>query len=216
MLVEYLNDTDDAFVELNFRHCKTGKEFAVRGGSVHWKSFLAVDSIPTAPVRLPYPRIDKQGIIEAPYNTPFFFADLDFDGQKELITGNFTHAGTQRDVGRFTTIYKITDGQPQDVTEMLEEKSDIFNEMDEYYFMVNPARKELIYYHDGGAINFGWEVHKYENGEYRYDRYVSCEAKHNGDHYGELYEVSILTPQRDTLKTFTVDEATFGKEKWNY
>ena len=81
---------------------------------------------------------------------------------------------------------------------------------------MNPARREVIFYHDGGAINFGLEVHKYENGEYRYDRYVHCDAKHNGDHYGELYEVAILSPQRDTLKIFTVDEATFDKEKWSY
>lgn len=125
MLVEYLNDTNVAFVDLNFRHCKTGKEFAVHGGSVSWRYFLNVDSIPTAPVRLNYPNILANGVIIAPYNTPFFFADLDFDGQKELITGNHVHAGTQRGVGRYTDIYKIIDGEPHEATQEFLAKSKI-------------------------------------------------------------------------------------------
>lgn len=83
--------------------------------------------------------------------------------------------------------------------------------MDEFLFMVNPDCKELIYCHDGGAINFGWEVHKFDKGEYRYDRYVSC-----FNPLDDSVRVDILTPQQDSIKSFVVDEATFNKEKWKY
>ena len=211
VLTEYLNETNYAFAELTFHHLTTENEFTVRGGSVSWQYFLGVDSIPNSSVRLHYPQIVEQGIITAPDNTPFFFADIDFDGKKELITCNSALAGTQRDVGRFTTIYKIADGRPQDVTDEFRAKSPIFDCMDEYYFSVNPARKELIYWHDGGAINFGWEVHKFENGSCRYDRYVRCFNPRD-----DSTRVDILTPLHDTIKSFVVDEATFNKEKWMY
>ena len=205
------NGGNYANVELRFRHRITGKEFAVRGGCMNWKNFLDIESIQTEVVWLHYPEIAKDGIITAPHNTPFFFADIDFDGKKELITDNSAFAGTQRYVGRFTTIYKIADGRPQDISIDLRAKPSVLNCMDEYFFSVNPARKELIYWHDGGAINFGWEVHKFENGSYRYDRYVRCFNPRD-----DSVRVDILTSQHDTLKSFTVDKATFDREMWNY
>lgn len=110
---EYLNEWDYAPLELTFHNNKSHEEFTVRGGRLNWKSFLGIDSIQTEVVNLHYPEIAKNGIITAPYNIPFFFADIDFDGTKELITGNSVFAGTQREVGRFTAIYKIVDGRPR-------------------------------------------------------------------------------------------------------
>ena len=208
---EYLDESDFAFVELTFHNFKTHKDFTIYGGSVYWKYFLDVDSIPTAPVRLNYPNILAEGVISAPDNTPFFFADLDFDGEKELITGNHVNAGTQRGVGRYTDIYKIIDGEPHEVTQEFLAKSKIFDEMDEYYFMVNPDRRELILYESNGASASGWQVHKFIDGDYIYDRHVE---------YVELrtmnYDITVTTPQGDTIRTFTVDEATFNCEKWEY
>ena len=210
---EYLNESDFAFVELTFHNFKTHKDFTIYGGSVYWKHFLDVDSIPTAPVRLNYPNILAEGVISAPDNTPFFFADLDFDGEKELITGNYVNAGTQRDVGRYTDIYKIIDGEPHEVTQEFLAKSKIFDEMDEYFFMVNPDRKELIFYESDGAFASGWQVHKFIDGDYIYDRHVEYVVR-------ELktmnYDITVTTPQGDTIRTFTVDKATFNCEKWEY
>lgn len=204
---EYLNEWDYAPLELTFHNNKSHEEFTVRGGRLNWKYFLGIDSIQTDVVELHYPGVVKNGVISAPHNVPFFFADIDFDDEKELVTDYTAHAGTQRDVGRFTAIYKIIDGWPQDVTEAFTAKSEIFNNIDEYFFMVNTARKEILLYHDGGAINFGWEVYKFENGSYRYDRYVSCFNPR-----GDSVRVNILTPQRDTIKSFTVDKETFDRE----
>ena len=212
---DYLDEWNIASLELTFHNNETHKEFTVRGGRRNWRYFLGIDSVQTDVVELHYPEIVEDGIISAPYAAPFFFADIDFDGVKELITDCHCHAGTQRDVGRFTAIYKIVDGTPQDVTNEFTAKSEVFCCMDEYFFMIIPARKEILFYHSGGAPNSGWEVHKFVNGEYIYDHYVSYFAQNFGTD-DEFYEISILTPQDEVIKTFTVDKATFNKEMWGY
>lgn len=85
--------------------------------------------------------------------------------------------------------------------------------MDEYYFMVNPDRRELILYESDGVFASGWQVHKFIDGDYIYDRHVEYVVR-------ELktmdYDITVTTPQGDTIRTFTVDKATFDCEKWNY
>ena len=211
VLTDYINETNYGYLELTFHNLSTGKEFTVRGGSVSWQYFLGIDTIPDSPVRLHYPNIVEQGMITAPDNTPFFFADIDFDGANELITGHLRNSATQRDVGRFTTIYKIVDGLPQDVTEEFESKSYAFSRIEAYFFMINPERKEILYYHDGGAINFGWDVYKFSNGEYSH-RYIRCFNPHDDSVHVEV----IHWPLRSRPESFTVDKATFDREKWNY
>lgn len=211
VLSDYINETNYGYVELTFHHLSSGKEFTVRGGSVSWQYFLGVDTIPDSPVRLHYPNIIEQGMITAPDNTPFFFADIDFDGKKELITGHLRNSATQREVGRFTTIYKIVDDQPQDVTEEFKAKLSAFRRIEAYFFMINPERKEILYYHDGGAINFGWDVYKFSKGEY------NCRNVHCFNPHDDSVRVEVIHwPLRSRPRSFTVDKATFDREKWNY
>ena len=63
-------------------------------------------------------------------DAPSIYVDLDFDGEKELVTGYTENVGTQRGVGRYTAIYKCIDGEMRDVTEDFLAKSPVFDCMD--------------------------------------------------------------------------------------
>ena len=141
------------------------------------------------------------------------FVDLDFDGEDELVTGYTKEADTPRGVGRYTRICKMVDGVPQDVTDYFTAKSPLFEEVDEYFFKINTERKEIIYYESDGIYASGWQVHKFENGEYIYDRYVKYVVR---DQKAMQYDVLVTTPQGDTIRSFTVDKDTFHKENWSY
>lgn len=171
---------------LIFRHIETGQEFSVYGGRAFW-DMETVDNL-----CLDYPNNKHNNIVESP-DAPFFFADLDFDGKDELITDLSPYGGSQRDVGAFTCIYKIERGKAIDVTENFTRQSEIFKSIDQYYFMVNNSHKEIILYNDGGAINFGWDIYKFDNGEYRYDRYIHCEKNSETNDY----KVAIISPQKN-------------------
>lgn len=193
-------------IALTFHLINTEQEFTVFGGRVDWdldkKDSLCLD----------YPNNKKGDIIESPqYDVPFFFADLDFDGKDELITDLIPHVG-QRCVGTFTCIYKIENGQAFDVTEKFTRKSkEIFTCIDPYYFIVNNARKEIILYSDGGAIDFSWRVYRFDNGEYIYDRKISCELNIGTNNY----KVTVFFSQGKS-KSFIVSEDEFTRDKWNY
>lgn len=190
---------------LTFRHIDTGQKFSVYGGRTSWDMKLADN--------LAYPDNIDGDVIKSPeYDVPFFFADLDFDGKDELITDLSPYGGSQRNVGAFTSIYKIKNGKAINATEYFTNKSEIFKSIDQYYFFVNSAREEIILYADGGAISFGWEIYKFNKGEYIYDRYIHCDK--NIEPSG--YTVTVLSPQGKSAKSFTISEDQFNRDKWNY
>ena len=190
---------------LTFRHIDTGQEFSVYGGRTTWG--MKLDD------NLAYPDNKDGDVIQSPdYDIPFFFTDLDFDGKDELITNLSPYGGSQRNVGAFTSIYKIKNGKAINATEYFTNKSEIFKSIDQYFFFVNNARKEIILYSDGGVINFGWKIYKFNNGEYIYDRYIHCDQ--NIDSSG--YTVTVLSPQGQPIKSFTVSEDQFNRDQWNY
>ena len=190
---------------LTFHHIDTGQEFSVYGGRTFWG--MKLDD------NLAYLDNKDGDVIKSPeYDIPFFFADLDFDGKDELITDLSPYGGSQRNVGAFTSIYKIKNGKAINATEYFTNKSEIFKSIDQYFFFVNNARKEIILYADGGAISFGWKIYKFNNGEYIYDRYIHCDQ--NIDSSG--YTVTVLSPQGQSIKSFTVSKDQFNRDKWNY
>lgn len=195
------------YLTLTFRHIDTGQEFSVDGGYVMSREKIELDDY------LAYPDNKNGDVIQSPeYNVPFFFADLDFDGKDELITDLSPNGGSQRNVGAFTSIYKIKSGKAINATEYFTNKSEIFKAIDQYYFLVNNARKEIILYHDGGLINFGWVIYKFNNGEYIYDRHICCEYNTGSS----SYTVTVLSPQEQPIKSFTVSEDEFNNNQWNY
>ena len=134
-----------------------------------------------------------------------------FDGKDDLITGLWPYFG-QRTVGNFSSIYKIKNGKSINATEYFTDKSEIFESIDQFYFLVNNARKEIILYSDGGAINFGWKIYKFNNGEYLYDRHIRCDYNTGSS----SYTVTVLSPQEQPIKSFTVSEDQFNRDRWNY
>lgn len=189
---------------LTFRELTSNLEFSVSGGRVFW------DMPPADTLHWDYPIIERNHIITAP-NQPFFFADLDFDGQNELITDISPFGGSQRDVGAFTEIYKIEHGHLSNKTEYFTKQSSIFQYMNQDYFQINEAKREILLYNDGGAINFGWEVYKFDKGKYRYDRTIRCQLESS-----DKYQVTILSPQNDTLRKFFVSQRELELDKWQY
>ena len=194
-------------VTLTFRHIDTGHEFSVYGGRIPWNWNVKLEG------ELDYPDNREGDVVQSPeYHIPFFFADLDFDGTNELITGLSPYGGSQRNVGAYLSIYKIKNGKAVDASEYFENKSEIFRAIDQYYFHVNNARKEIILYSDGGAISFGWQIYKFNNGEYIYDRRIHCDLYTGTNDY----QVTVLSPQGESIKSFTVSDDEFNSNKWNY
>ena len=153
----------------------------------------------------------KNGAITAP-NEILFFADIDFDGDNELITGSSPFAGTQRDLPRFCSIYKLKNGKYVDVTDEFTSRCEAFNMIEPYYFIVDYRDKLIVHYNDGGYMSGGWEVYKYHNGRYTYDRYVHFErdSQHN--------VVDITVSYNDGRPTRNIEPASyiFDEHKWRY
>ena len=142
----------------------------------------------------------------------FFFADIDFDGACELITGITPFAGSQRDCPAFTTIYKLVDGRYKDVSKNFVAKCEVFEAIEPHYFSINYSSKEIIKYNDGGAMSGGWEVYAYANGKYSYDRYVHFDHNIKDDMVTVTIDYADNTPK--SILCISSDE--FEKRKWNY
>ena len=148
----------------------------------------------------------KNGAITAP-DEILFFADIDFDGENELITDSSPFAGTQRDLPRFCSIYKLKNGKYMDATDVFTSRCDAFNMIEPYYFIVDYRDKSIVHYNDGGYMSGGWEVYKYNNGRYTYDRYVHFER----DIEDEMVDITIDYPKKNTHKKLRMSFADFEK-----
>ena len=148
-------------------------------------------------------------IVTAPDNL-FFFADIDFDGVKELITGITPFGSSQRNCSAFTTIYKLVDGKYKDVSESFATKCEAFKAIEPYYFSVNYARKEIIQYHDGGAMSGGWKVYTFAKRKYRYDRYVHYDFDDDGD----MVTVTVDYSDKRPKKSMRMSSADFWAKKY--
>ena len=70
---------------LTFRNIKTDCEFSVNAGFLPRTYFVEYESNATDTIVLDYTEYTESDTVDIP-DAPFFFADLDFDGQKELLT----------------------------------------------------------------------------------------------------------------------------------
>lgn len=148
----------------------------------------------------------KNGAITAPDDV-LFFADIDFDGENELITGCSPFAGTQRDLPRFCSIYKLKNDKYIDATDEFTSRCEVFNMIEPYSFIIDYRDKSIIHYNDGGYMSGGWEVYKYHNGRYTYDRYVHFER----DIEDEMVDITIDYPKKNTHKKLRMSFADFEK-----
>ena len=156
-----------------------------------------------------YPKAED-GIISAP-DEILFFADIDFDGIDELITGVSPFGGSQRKCSAFTTIYKLVDGKYKDVSKNFAAKCKIFEAIEPHYFSVNYSNKEIIQYHDGGVMSGGWEVYAFADGKYRYDRYVNFDHNINDD----IVTVTIDYADKRLQKILQISFADFDKKRYS-
>ena len=153
----------------------------------------------------------KDGVITAPCGM-LFFADLDFDGTKELITDLTPFAGSQRDYPAFKCIYRLKRGVYKDATKHFSSKCKVLGAIEPDFFKINPATKEIIQYCDGGYMSSSWEIYTYARKRYRYDRRV---------HYDRDIEQPMLTititDSRDKLiREFRTTNEEFDKDLWTY
>lgn len=148
----------------------------------------------------------KNGAITAPDDV-LFFADLDFDGVDEVITGLSTFAGSQRNLPGFGSIYRLTDGKYTDATDEFTSRCEVFNEIEPYFFIVDYRNKSIIHYNDGGYMSGGWEVYKYHNGRYTYDRHVHFER----DIEDEMVDITIDFADNTPQKKVRISSDNFEK-----
>lgn len=153
----------------------------------------------------------KNGVITAP-DDMLFFADLDFDGVDELITGRSPFAGSQRNLPGFSSIYRLTDGKYIDATDEFTSRCEVFNEIEPYCFIVDYRNKSIIHYIDGGYMSGGWKVHKYHNGSYTYDRYVHFDRDIEGNMVDITIDYADSTPQN----SMRVSSDNFEKRGYNF
>ena len=157
-----------------------------------------------------FPR-EENDAITAPDDV-LFFADLDFDGVDELITGRSPFAGSQRNLPGFGSIYRLTDGKYIDATDEFTSRCEVFNEIEPYCFIVDYRNKSIIHYIDGGYMSGGWKVHKYHNGSYTYDRYVHFER----DIESEMVDITINYADNTPQKSLRVSSDNFEKRGYNF
>jgi hypothetical protein len=157
-----------------------------------------------------FPRCEN-GAITAP-DEVLFFADIDFDGRNKLITGSTPFAGTQRDLPRFCSIYKLKNGKYIDATDEFTSRCEVFNMIEPYYFIVDYRDKSIIHYNDGGYMSGGWVVYKYDNGRYTYDRHVHFERDNQSD------KVDVTVSYNDGRETRNIEPMSyiFDEHKWRY
>lgn len=90
---------------LTFRNIKTDREFSVNAGLLPRDYFVEYESNATDTIVLDYTEYTESDTVDIP-DAPFSFADLDFDGQKELLTDYRPWIGI-RHSGIYQSIYKI-------------------------------------------------------------------------------------------------------------
>lgn len=196
-------DGFEGYSDIRIKITKSGKEvFDGYAGRVYGDFECDVDKF--------FPS-KKNGVITAPDDV-LFFADLDFDGVDEVITGLSPFAGSQRNLPGFGSIYRLTDGKYTDATDEFTSRCEVFNEIEPYCFIVDYRNKSIIHYNDGGYMSGGWEVYKYHNGSYTYDRYVHFERDNNGDN------VNVTVSYNDERKTHNITSMSyiFDEHKWRY
>lgn len=157
-----------------------------------------------------FPRC-KNEAITAPYGI-LFFADIDFDGEDELITGSRPFAGARRALPRFCSIYKLKNDKYIDVTDEFTSRCEVFNKIEPYNFIVDYRDRSIIYYNDGGYMSGGWEVYKYHNGRYDYDIYVHFER----DNQSDKVDVTVSYNDGRETRNITPMSYIFDEHKWRY
>lgn len=153
----------------------------------------------------------KNGAITTPDDV-LFFADLDFDGVDELITGRSPFAGSQRNLPGFGSIYRLNDSKYTDATDEFTSRCEVFNEIEPYCFIVDYRNKSIIHCNDGGYMSGGWEVYKYHNGSYAYDRYVHFDR----DIESEMVDIAINYADNTPQKSLRVSSDDFEKRGYNF
>lgn len=153
----------------------------------------------------------KNGVITAPDDV-LFFADLDFDGVDEVITGLSPFAGSQRNLPGFGSIYRLNDGKYTDATDEFTSRCEVFNEIEPYCFIVDYRNKSIIHHNVGGYMSGGWEVYHYADGKYRYDRYVHFDREVEG----ESVVITIDYTDNAPRKSLRVSTEDFEKRGYDF
>ena len=153
----------------------------------------------------------KNGAITTPDDV-LFFADLDFDGVDELITGRSPFAGSQRNLPGFGSIYRLNDSKYTDATDEFTSRCEVFNEIEPYFFIVDYRNKSIIHCNDGGYMSGGWEVYHYADGKYRFDRYVHFDREVEG----ESVVITIDYTENAPRKSLRVSTEDFEKRGYNF
>lgn len=196
-------DGFDGYSDIRIKITRSGKEvFDGYAGRVYGDFECDVDKF--------FPS-KKNGVITAPDDV-LFFADLDFDGVDELITGRSPFAGSQRNLPGFGSIYRLNDSKYTDATDEFTSRCEVFNEIEPYYFIVDYRNKSIIHYIDGGYMSGGWKVHKYHNGSYTYDRYVHFDR----DIESEMVDITINYADNTPQKSLRVSYDNFEKQGYNF
>lgn len=200
-----LTDTDgfEGYSDIRVKITKSGKEvFDGYAGRVYGDFECDVDKF--------FPS-KKNGAITAPDDV-LFFADLDFDGADELITGRSPFAGSQCNLPGFGSIYRLNDSKYTDATDEFTSRCEVFNEIEPFCFVVDYSNKSIIHCNDGGYMSGGWEVYKYHNGSYTYDRYVHFDR----DIESEMVDITINYAGNTPQKSMRVSSDDFEKRGYNF
>lgn len=221
---QYIYDSGISTVyNLVFTNVKTGKSFKLDEEYIYtwvddWEEKKEKDML--IPKNLPLKYIGgetRPGYDDTGYSDIFWFVDLDFDGQVELVTGNqfinynWNYGFKSKGEDYFNRFYRIVDGELVDATkEFIAKNEDLFKDrFFTYAIYVDKKRREI-------GLNAGYvrspstqSVYSYEeDGTYRLDRLIRVEV----DYYLDgrpVRTVNITTPNNDTLRRYKFTDAEF-------
>jgi len=199
-------DTNNMLTYFNlvFTNAKTGKVFKMPRDMFFAPSDC--DTLLPPKMSLTY----KEGQTHSDGDDIFWFVDLDFDGQVELLSGGvfLNYPGCKDDY--FRKIHRIVNGELVDATQEFIAKNRLFiDEAYRYFLSVNSKRRAISIERGTWAY---WErlIYTYEkDGTYRYDRSICVDGT------GGIWKINVISSQKDTLRhyEFSWEEFTPKREK---
>ena len=208
-LTDFKSEYDLSYIKwhdviLRISHCDC-EPFTFYGGCTYQGERYADDYVQ-------YPYDHDESFVTAPDDL-FFFADLDFDGTKELITGLIPYAGSQRYCAAFMSIYRLVDGRYIDATQEFHALSEVFKMIDPTGWSIDSETREIYHYNIAGNYH-NVRVYKFEQGRYYFARSVDCNFSDLGQN-GHA-KITVNDNNNKEILNIVVSKSDYEQNWWDY
>lgn len=139
-----------------------------------------------------------------------FFADVDFDGEKEIVSGLRPFAGSQRDCSAYCSIYKLSGGRYVDMYDEFTSKSELFTMLDIFAVSIDYEAR-AIYHGNIAGVNRYVSVYSFSNGDYIYEGRAECRCSPQSDEYEVvIFDSSDVEVERSHVEADDIEAHWLG------